>query len=103
LSHHYCYLLLSWKSWNMIAAGSSNGVTNTRCCRYSCLHSWRWVVVPPEICRAVSRSNKLCNFASCWTYSRIAFRFFKYQKFILHYSLLGRLSHHDGMRKKKSS
>jgi hypothetical protein len=22
-----------------IAAGSSNGVTNTRCCRYSCLHS----------------------------------------------------------------
>jgi len=26
-----------------IAAGSSNGVTNTRCCRYSCLHSWWWV------------------------------------------------------------
>jgi len=25
LSHRYCYLLL--------AAGSSNGVTNTRCCR----------------------------------------------------------------------
>jgi len=23
----------------VIAAGSSNGVTNTRCCRYSCLHS----------------------------------------------------------------
>ena len=22
-----------------IAAGSSNGLTNTRCCRYSCLHS----------------------------------------------------------------
>jgi len=22
-------------------------VTNTRCCRYSCLHSWWWVVVPP--------------------------------------------------------
>jgi hypothetical protein len=27
-SHRYCYLPL--------AAGSSNGVTNTRCCRYSC-------------------------------------------------------------------
>ena len=23
-----------------IAAGSTNGVTNTRCCRYSCLRSW---------------------------------------------------------------
>jgi hypothetical protein len=28
----YCYLPL--------AAGSSNGVTNTRCCRYGCLRSW---------------------------------------------------------------
>jgi len=31
LSHRYCY---------PIAAGSSNDVTNTRCCRYSCLRSW---------------------------------------------------------------
>jgi hypothetical protein len=38
-----------------IAAGSSNAVSNTRCCRYSCLRSWWWVEVPPEICRAVSR------------------------------------------------
>jgi len=30
-------------------------VTNTRCCRYSCLRSWWWVVVPPETWRAVSR------------------------------------------------
>ena len=29
--------------------------THTRFCRYSCLHSWWWVVVPPEMCRAVSR------------------------------------------------
>ena len=34
---------------------SSNGVTNTRCCWYSCLRSWLWVRVPPETCRAVSR------------------------------------------------
>jgi len=47
LSHRYCYLPL--------AAGSSNGVTNTRCCRYSCLLSWWWVMVPPETCRAVPR------------------------------------------------
>jgi len=38
-----------------IAAGSSNGVTNTRCCRYSCLRCWWWAVVPPETCRAVSK------------------------------------------------
>jgi len=81
LSHRYCYLLLSWNSWNWfecavlccrwrappttqfqhcsnsstIAADSSNGVTNTRWCRYSCLRSWWWVEVPPETCRAVSR------------------------------------------------
>ena len=58
-SRRYCYLPLSWKSWNWferavggvrhsqhtqtssisstIAEDSSNGVTNTRCCRYSCL------------------------------------------------------------------
>ena len=49
-----------------IAADSSNGVTNTRCCRYSCMRSWWWVEVPPEICRSVSRYNKPCNVASCW-------------------------------------
>jgi hypothetical protein len=38
-----------------IAADSRNGVTNTRCCRYSCMRSWWWVKVPPETCRAVSR------------------------------------------------
>jgi hypothetical protein len=61
LSHRYCCLPLSWKSWNRfesavggvrhpqhtqtgsnsptIAADSSNGVINTRCCRYSCMCS----------------------------------------------------------------
>ena len=38
-----------------IAAGSSNGLTDTRCCRYSSLRFWWWVVVTPETCRAVSR------------------------------------------------
>jgi hypothetical protein len=40
---------------SMIAADSSNGVTNTRCCRYSCMRSWWWVELPSETCRAVSR------------------------------------------------
>jgi hypothetical protein len=30
-------------------------VTNTWCCRYSCMRSWWWMEVPPETCRAVSR------------------------------------------------
>ena len=38
-----------------IAAGSSIGVTNARCCRYSCMRSWCRVEVPPETCRAVFR------------------------------------------------
>ena len=38
-----------------VAAGSSIGVANTRCCRYSRMRSWWWVVVPPETCKAVSR------------------------------------------------
>jgi hypothetical protein len=38
-----------------IAADGSNGVTNTRCCRYSYLRSWWWVMVPPETRREVSR------------------------------------------------
>jgi hypothetical protein len=38
-----------------IAAVSTNGLTNTRCCRYSYVRSWWWVVIPSEACRAVSR------------------------------------------------
>jgi len=39
LSHRYCYLPLSCSISSTIAAGSSNGVTNTRCCRYSSVRS----------------------------------------------------------------
>ena len=38
-----------------IAADSSNGVTNNRCCRYSCMRSWWWVEVLRKTCKAVSR------------------------------------------------
>jgi hypothetical protein len=38
-----------------IAADSSNSVTTTRCCRYSCMLSWWWVGVPIKTRRAVSR------------------------------------------------
>jgi len=93
LSHRYCYLPLSCKSWNRfecavggllhpqhtqtssnsstVTADCNNGVTNTKCCRYSCLRSWWWVMVPPEIGRIVSRWNKMCNVAFCWIYVRM--------------------------------
>jgi hypothetical protein len=56
--------LLEISNSSTIASGSSNGVTNTRCCRYSCIRSWWWVEIPPETCTAVPRYNKLCNVAS---------------------------------------
>ena len=56
-----------------IATCNSNGVTNTRRCRYSGIRSWWWVELPSETCRAVSRYNKMCNVASCWMYIGILF------------------------------
>jgi len=57
-----------------IAAGSSNGVTNTRRCIYSRMRSWWWVEALPETYRAGSRYNKLCNVASSWIYIGIFLR-----------------------------
>jgi len=56
MSHRYCYLPLSWKSWN----------------RFECAVG---------TCRAVSR-HKLCNVASCWIYIRMLLR----AQYILHIS-----------------
>jgi hypothetical protein len=67
LSHRYCYLLCAVGSVphpqhtqtcsnsSTIAADSSNGMTNTKCCRYSCIRSWWWVELLHETYRAVSR------------------------------------------------
>jgi hypothetical protein len=93
LSRRYCYLPLSWKSWDLfecvvggvrhfqhtqtgsnsstIAADGSNGVTNTRCCRYSCMRPWWWVEYHPKYVEQFPYINKLCNVASCWIYSYI--------------------------------
>jgi hypothetical protein len=38
-----------------ITADNSNSVTNTRCCRHSCMRSWWWIKIPLETCSAVSR------------------------------------------------
>jgi hypothetical protein len=64
------------RSANTVSAASGICQTGTAACRYrySCLRSWRWVVVPPEKCRAISIQSKLCNVASCWIYIRIFLR-----------------------------
>ena len=43
-----------------IAAGSSNGLTSTRYCKYSCMCSWWWVEIPPETCRPVFQKQITC-------------------------------------------
>jgi len=81
----YCYLLLSWKSWNWfgcvvggvrhlqhnqisskfskIAADNSTVLWLPDAVDAFALCSWGWVVVTPEICRAVIRLNK--NSVTC--------------------------------------
>jgi len=44
---HYC------GTGSAVAAGSSNGLTSTRYCKYSCICSWWWMEIPPKIYRAV--------------------------------------------------
>ena len=43
-----------------IAVGSSNGLTSTRYCKYSCVCSWWWVEIPPEIYRTVFQKKIKC-------------------------------------------
>jgi len=55
------------------AAGSSNGVTNNRCCRYSlCAPDDGWRYHPKHV-EQFPDINKLCNVASCWIYIGIIF------------------------------
>jgi hypothetical protein len=92
LSHRYCYLPLSVGTnrfecavggvrhpqhtqtgcnSSTIAADSSNGVTNTRCCRYSvCAPDDGWKYHPKHV-EQFPDINKLCNVSSCWIYIRI--------------------------------
>jgi len=79
-----------------IAAGSSNGLTNTRCCRFSCTCSLWWVEVTPETCGAVSRYNKLCKVASCWLYIGIYLCCMDPWTSKFHWEKCGRLWHNVG-------
>jgi hypothetical protein len=54
-----------------IAADSSNGVTNTRCCKHSwCAPDDGWKYHPKHV-EQFPDINKLSNFASCWIYEYI--------------------------------
>jgi len=55
-------------NFSTIAAGSSNVVTNTRCCRYSCMRSWWWVGYHPKYVEQFPDINNLCKVSSCWIY-----------------------------------
>ena len=52
-----------------IAADISNGVTNTRCCRYTvvCAPDDGWKYHPKHV-EQFPDINTLCNVASCWIY-----------------------------------
>jgi hypothetical protein len=59
LSHRYCYLPLSWKSWNRFecAVGGVRHPQPHDGCKYHSKHVEQF----PDI-------NKLCNVESCWIY-----------------------------------
>jgi hypothetical protein len=67
LSHRYCYLPLSWKSWNrfectlIITDAVDTGV---------CAPDDEWKYHPKRV-EQFSDINKLCNIASCWIYTYI--------------------------------
>ena len=53
---------------SMIAAGSNNGLTSTRCRRYSCVCTLWWAEIHPKHEEQFPDINKLYNIASCWIY-----------------------------------
>jgi hypothetical protein len=59
-----------------IAADSSNGVTNTRCCRYSfvCAPDDGWKHHPKHV-EQFLHINKRCNVVSCWIYSILEYTY----------------------------
>ena len=58
LSHRYCYLPLSWKSWNWFECAVDAVV---------CAPDDGWKYHPKHV-EQFTDINKLCNVASCWIY-----------------------------------
>src|SRR5215470_5696960 len=64
LSHRYCYLLLSWKSWNRFECAVDAVV---------CAPDDGWKYHPKHV-EQFPHIHKLCNVASCWIYNGIYLR-----------------------------
>jgi hypothetical protein len=62
LSHRYCYLPLSWKSWNWFECAVV-GVRHPQHTQTG--DGWKY---HPKHVEHFPDINKLCNFASCWIY-----------------------------------
>jgi hypothetical protein len=76
LSHRYCYLPLSWKSWNRFerAVGGVGQIAVTvwqipdAVYTVVCTPDDGWKYHPKHV-KLFPHINKLCNFASSWIYS----------------------------------
>jgi len=72
LSHRYCYLPLSWKSWNWFECAVDTVV---------CAPDDGWKYHPKHV-EQFPDIDKLCNVTSCWIYIGILLR----AQYILHIS-----------------
>ena len=72
LSHRYCYLPLSWTSWNWFecAMGGVRHPQHTQTDTVVCAPDDGWKYQPKHV-EQFPDINKLCNVASCWIYEYI--------------------------------
>jgi hypothetical protein len=69
LSHRYCYLPLSWKSWNRFEC-AVGGVRQDAVDTVVCAPDNEWKYHPKHV-EQFPDINKLCDVASCWIYKYI--------------------------------
>jgi hypothetical protein len=67
LSHHYCYLPLSWKCWNRFEC-AVGGVRHPQHTQTAPDFGWKY---HPKHVEQFPDINKLCDVASCWIYEYI--------------------------------
>jgi len=66
LSHRYCYMSLSWRSWNWFEC-AVGGVPHPQHTQVVCAPDDGWRYHPKHV-EQFSDTNKLCNVASFWIY-----------------------------------
>jgi hypothetical protein len=83
LSHRYCYLPLSWKSWNRLECAVGGVRLTDAVDTVVCAPDNGWKYHPKHV-EQFPNINKLCNAASCWLYEYIGILLGAYS--ILHIS-----------------